>query len=135
MKVLVDLCVVPLGVGVSVSEYIAACERVLKDAGLKIKLHSYGTDIEGQGLKRDGYVLINSKRSFDELGLGEAASCFRHERLCTVPASEIAMKHLGRPLPGAVLLGGLAALAGVITLPAVADEPPIVLLPPMTRMP
>lgn len=73
-----------------------------------------------QGLKRDGYVLINSKRSFDELGLGEAASRFRHERLCTVPASEIAMKHLGRPLPGAVLLGGLAALAGVITLPAVA---------------
>lgn len=73
-----------------------------------------------QGLKRDGYALINSQRSVDELGLAEAASRFRHERLCTVPATEIAIKHLGRPLPGAVLLGGFAALTGLITLPAVA---------------
>jgi uncharacterized protein (TIGR00106 family) len=48
MKVLVDLCVVPLGVGVSVSPYVAACERVLKEAGLKIALHAYGTNIEGE---------------------------------------------------------------------------------------
>lgn len=48
MKVLVDLCVVPIGVGVSVSSYIAACEKVLKEAGLKIALHSYGTNIEGE---------------------------------------------------------------------------------------
>ncbi len=48
MKVLVDLCVVPIGVGVSLSSYIAACEKVLKDAGLKIALHSYGTNIEGE---------------------------------------------------------------------------------------
>jgi uncharacterized protein (TIGR00106 family) len=48
MKVLVDLCVVPLGVGVSVSPYIAACEKVLKEAGLKIALHAYGTNIEGE---------------------------------------------------------------------------------------
>ncbi len=47
MKVIADLCVVPLGVGVSVSEYIAACEKVLKKAGLKIHLHAYGTNIEG----------------------------------------------------------------------------------------
>ena len=72
-----------------------------------------------QGLKADGYVLINSKRSFDELGVGEIAAHFRHERLCTVPATEIALKHLGRPLPNAVLLGGFAALSGLITLPAV----------------
>ena len=38
----------PVGVGVSVSEYITACERVLKDAGLKIRLHAYGTNIEGE---------------------------------------------------------------------------------------
>ena len=57
-----------------------------------------------QGLRPDGYVLINSRRSFDELGVGEMATRFRHERLCTVPASDIAMKHLGRPLPNAVLL-------------------------------
>jgi uncharacterized protein (TIGR00106 family) len=48
MKVIADLCVVPLGVGVSVSPYIAACERVLKEAGLKIQLHAYGTNIEGE---------------------------------------------------------------------------------------
>ena len=48
MKVLVDLCVVPIGVGVSVSTYIAACEKVLTNAGLKTSLHSYGTNIEGE---------------------------------------------------------------------------------------
>jgi len=47
MKVLIDLCIVPLGVGVSLSSYIAACEKVLTGAGLKTSLHSYGTNIEG----------------------------------------------------------------------------------------
>jgi uncharacterized protein (TIGR00106 family) len=48
MKVLVDLCIVPVGVGVSLSTYIAECEKVLTEAGLKISLHSYGTNIEGE---------------------------------------------------------------------------------------
>ena len=48
MQVIVDLCVVPLGVGVSVSEYVVACEKVLKAAGLKTHLHAYGTNIEGE---------------------------------------------------------------------------------------
>ncbi len=48
MKVIADLCVVPLGVGVSVSKYIAACEKVLRDAGLETELHAYGTNIEGE---------------------------------------------------------------------------------------
>lgn len=48
MKVLVDLCVVPIGVGVSLSAYIAECEKILTDAGLKTSLHSYGTNIEGE---------------------------------------------------------------------------------------
>ncbi|MBP1687907.1 MAG: hypothetical protein H6Q33_4050 [Deltaproteobacteria bacterium] len=48
MQVIVDLCVVPVGVGVSLSPYVAACERVLKDAGLEIRLHAYGTNIEGE---------------------------------------------------------------------------------------
>jgi len=48
MKVLLDFCVVPIGVGVSVSEYIAACERVLKEAGLKHEMHMYGTNVEGE---------------------------------------------------------------------------------------
>ena len=48
MKAIVDLCVVPLGVGVSVTEYVTACERILKEAGLKTQLHAYGTNIEGE---------------------------------------------------------------------------------------
>ena len=47
MKAIVDLCVVPIGVGVSVSEYVVACEKVLTDAGLSTRLHAYGTNIEG----------------------------------------------------------------------------------------
>ena len=43
-----DLCVVPLGVGVSLGRYVAECERVLKKAGLKVRLHAYGTNIEGE---------------------------------------------------------------------------------------
>jgi pyruvate ferredoxin oxidoreductase gamma subunit len=73
-----------------------------------------------QGLQPDGFVLINTKRTFDALGLADISSRFRHERLTTVPATEIAMKHIGRPLPNAVLLGGFAALSGLITLDAVA---------------
>lgn len=48
MKVIVDICVVPIGVGLSVSKYIAECEKIIKDAGLKSMLHAYGTNIEGE---------------------------------------------------------------------------------------
>ena len=48
MRVIADLCLVPIGIGVSVSKEIAACERVLAEAGLKTKLHAYGTNIEGE---------------------------------------------------------------------------------------
>jgi uncharacterized protein (TIGR00106 family) len=48
MKVIVDLCVVPVGVGVSLSSYIADCERVIERAGLTASLHAYGTNIEGE---------------------------------------------------------------------------------------
>ncbi len=48
MNIIADLCVVPIGVGVSVSRYVVACEKVLKDAGLRTQLHAYGTNIEGE---------------------------------------------------------------------------------------
>jgi uncharacterized protein (TIGR00106 family) len=48
MKVMVDLCVVPLGVGVSVSTFIAQCQRIINDAGLESQLHPYGTVIQGE---------------------------------------------------------------------------------------
>ncbi|MGB2987552.1 MAG: MTH1187 family thiamine-binding protein [Phycisphaerae bacterium] len=48
MNVILDICVVPIGVGVSVSRYIAACEQVLTEAGFEPHLHAYGTIIEGE---------------------------------------------------------------------------------------
>jgi uncharacterized protein (TIGR00106 family) len=47
MKVIIDLCVVPIGVGLSVSKYVAMCHEIIKKAGLKSELHAYGTNIEG----------------------------------------------------------------------------------------
>jgi len=72
-----------------------------------------------QGLKPDGWVLINSRKTFGELGLADITARHRHQRLITVPASEIALKHIKRPLPNAVLLGGFAALCTLVTLDAV----------------
>jgi pyruvate ferredoxin oxidoreductase gamma subunit len=68
------------------------------------------------GLGRDGYMLINSTKSFDELGLDEFVQDFRRDRLLAVPASSLALTHLGRPLPGAPLLAGFAALTAMISL-------------------
>lgn len=48
MHVIVDLCVVPLGVGTSVSREIAACERIIRESGLDHRLHAYGTNVEGE---------------------------------------------------------------------------------------
>ena len=48
MKVLIDISIVPLGVGLSLSPYVAACEKVFSDAGLKTALHAYGTNVEGE---------------------------------------------------------------------------------------
>jgi pyruvate ferredoxin oxidoreductase gamma subunit len=72
------------------------------------------------GLKpREGYILINTTRSFDELGIGDFLSGFRPERLRTVPATELALKHVGRPVPNAGLLGGFAAVTGLVSLESV----------------
>lgn len=73
-----------------------------------------------QGLKPQGHVLINSTRSFVDLGLSDIVRGWQPERLCTVPASELALQHVGRPLPNAALLGGFAALSGAISLESVA---------------
>jgi pyruvate ferredoxin oxidoreductase gamma subunit len=74
------------------------------------------------GLTPEGFILINTTKSFDELGLGEFVAGFRHERLLTVPAGELAREHLvppARPLANAALLGGFAALSGLVSLDAV----------------
>jgi uncharacterized protein (TIGR00106 family) len=48
MKVIADVCIIPIGVGVSVSRYVTECERILRATGLKTHLHAYGTNIEGE---------------------------------------------------------------------------------------
>ena len=48
MKVIIDLCIIPVGAGVSLSGYVAECERILNKAGLKHQLHANGTNIEGE---------------------------------------------------------------------------------------
>ena len=72
------------------------------------------------GLDPDAYILLNSERSFDELGLGEFAKDFREERLLTVPATALAREHLGRPMPNSVMLGGFAALCDLVSVESVA---------------
>jgi pyruvate ferredoxin oxidoreductase gamma subunit len=72
------------------------------------------------GLRPDGYILINTTRTFDALGVGDFVRGFQADHLCTVPATEIALKHIGRPLPNAALLGGFAAVSGNLSLASVA---------------
>jgi pyruvate ferredoxin oxidoreductase gamma subunit len=72
-----------------------------------------------QRLMPNGYVLINSNRTVHELGIESLAARLPQGRVVIVPATEIALKHLGRPLPNAVLLGAFAAQTGFITLDAV----------------
>lgn len=73
------------------------------------------------GLKHDGYILINTNRSFDELGLADFLKDWRHDRLCTVPATDLSRKHLGRPMPNVPLLGGFAAVSGIIKLESLVN--------------
>ena len=71
------------------------------------------------GLAARGYILINSTRGLDELGLEGFARGVQHYRVCALPATELAMKHVGRPVPNAALLGGFAAVTGRIMLASV----------------
>jgi pyruvate ferredoxin oxidoreductase gamma subunit len=86
---------------------------IIQDATLLHQVDVFG------GLKKDGFILINTTRSFVELGLGEFVKGFKPDHLLTVPASELAMKHVGRPVPNVPLLGAFAALGGLISLDAV----------------
>ena len=72
------------------------------------------------GLQPDGYVLLNTAQSFEQLGLGDLVERVRPERALTVPATELAREHLGRPMPNVPMLGAFAALTGVVSLHSVA---------------
>ena len=71
------------------------------------------------GLKPNGFVLINTKNSFEKLGLAEMAASWPPDRLCTLPATELALKHVGLPAPNVPLLAGFAALSEMIKLESV----------------
>jgi pyruvate ferredoxin oxidoreductase gamma subunit len=72
-----------------------------------------------QGLKPNGYLLINSMRTLPELHLDAIVTQLSTELILAVPASELALKHIGRPLPNAALLGAFAHLTGIIKLQSV----------------
>ncbi len=71
------------------------------------------------GLGLDGFILINSRRSFEDMGIAAFVAKFPPGHVRDVGATEIALKHVGRPLPNAALLGGFAAITGEIQLSSV----------------
>ncbi|HUW78710.1 MAG TPA: 2-oxoacid:acceptor oxidoreductase family protein [Candidatus Nanopelagicaceae bacterium] len=73
------------------------------------------------GAAPDAFILINSTKSFNELGLEEFFENRQSERSLIVPASEIALRHVGRPLPNAALLGAFAAITELVTLDSVLN--------------
>ena len=71
------------------------------------------------GLAPGGMILLNSRHDFRALGLASLAEGERRYRIVTLPATDLALKHVGRPVPNAALLGGFAGLAGVVKLQSV----------------
>ncbi|HTS23147.1 MAG TPA: 2-oxoacid:acceptor oxidoreductase family protein [Casimicrobiaceae bacterium] len=72
-----------------------------------------------KGLRRTGYILINSTRGFDELGMQEFVRGFRPSHLCAIAATELALKHVGRAVPNVPLLAGFAAITREVKLDSV----------------
>jgi pyruvate ferredoxin oxidoreductase gamma subunit len=73
-----------------------------------------------QGLTDSGYLLVNTNRSFGDLQLDSVVAKLPAGHAVTVPATELALKHIGRPVPNAALLGAFAALTGMVRLESVA---------------
>jgi pyruvate ferredoxin oxidoreductase gamma subunit len=73
------------------------------------------------GLAADGYLLVNTGRSIEELGIEKGVEHLPPGHVCRIPATEIAMKYVKRPVPNAVLLGALAAETGVIGIDSVIE--------------
>jgi pyruvate ferredoxin oxidoreductase gamma subunit len=72
------------------------------------------------GLNPHGFLLVNTSRTLESLGLEDLLRRLTPEHVFAVPATEIAREHLGRPLPNAALLGAFAALTGEVSLAAVS---------------
>jgi pyruvate ferredoxin oxidoreductase gamma subunit len=74
-----------------------------------------------QGVGPDAYVLVNTSRPLSELGIGAVVDTLRAGRVVSVPATDIAREHLGRPLPNTALLGGFSGLTSRVTVDAVEN--------------
>jgi pyruvate ferredoxin oxidoreductase gamma subunit len=74
-----------------------------------------------QGLRRNGYLLVNTNKSFEDLHIAGQVAKIPAGHARTVSATELALKHVGRPLPNAALLGAFAALTRVVELKSVAE--------------
>jgi pyruvate ferredoxin oxidoreductase gamma subunit len=72
-----------------------------------------------QGISPEGYILLNSSKSFEDLGIGEFVATFPPEHVRSIAATDLALEHIGRPIPNAVLLGGFAGMTGAISLDSV----------------
>ena len=72
-----------------------------------------------RGLEATGCLLVNTSRTFDELGIGPWLRGHAHVHARTLAATEIALRHVGRPLPNVPLLGGFAALTGLVSIESV----------------
>jgi len=71
------------------------------------------------GLASNGYLLVNTGRQIEDLAIEKAVEHLPQAHVRTIPATEIAMKYVKRPVPNAVLLGALCAVTGVIGIDAV----------------
>lgn len=85
---------------------------IIQDPGLLHQVNLF------EGLSEHGYILINSNHSLAKLGLDSFLNDHPQEHVCIVPATDLAMQYVGRPVPNAALLGGFAALTGLIQMPS-----------------
>jgi pyruvate ferredoxin oxidoreductase gamma subunit len=88
---------------------------IIQDPGLLHQVNLF------EGLSETGFVIINSSRNLEELGLGDFKQSHPGCKGCTVPATDLALKNVGRPVPNAALLGGFAAITGLIRLESVEE--------------
>jgi uncharacterized protein (TIGR00106 family) len=72
MNTIAEFTIIPIGVGVSLSRYVAVCEQILEETGLSYELHANGTNLEGE---------------WDEV-MGAIKTC--HERLHEIGVPRIA---------------------------------------------
>ena len=71
------------------------------------------------GLRDDGYVLVNSTRGIEALGVAPLVEAGLGRRIATLAATELALKHVQRAVPNVPLLAGFAAMTGWLRLDSV----------------